>query len=383
MKHGVPVSLCLFVLTGWLFADTPSNDRVRARALVERLASDDFATREQASLELRQLDKSAEPALREGITSSDVEVRQRCGDLLALCQRSDLERALDSYLKKPDDRVFDQPWPRFAKVLGDTPEGRQLFQDMCLAEGGLLVSLERSPAATGELLAGRCQTLLTLRTVTPQGLVSPNQVTLPQICALLFVASNQEVIKNTTNPYLLTNLLYRPEIRSALPGHPTARRLLVSFLEHSQPQFLYQNLHLAQIYSFKECTPWVVKLVQDKTQTGQIRGQALMALARLGGKEHIPTLEALLTDKTSLGQLHFQNGIVETQLRDVALAALVILKGQSLEPYEFPFMKQNPQLLKQDMANLQLPAVWFGFANEEARAVAQKKYREADAPKKG
>jgi hypothetical protein len=383
MKHSVPVSFCLVVLTGWLSADTPSSDLARARTLVERLASDEFATREQASLELRTLDKAAEPALREGITSADVEVRQRCGDLLALCQRTDLERALDAYLKKPDNRVFDQPWPRFAKVLGDTPEGRQLFQEMCLAEGNLLASLDRSPAATGEQLASRCQFLLTLRTVTPQGMVSPNQITLPQICALLYVASNPEVLKNTTNPYLVTNLLYRQEIRSALPGHPTARRLFVSFLEHSQPQFLYQNLHLAQIYSFKECAPWVLKLVQDKTQTAQIRGQALMALARLGGKEHIPTLEALLTDTTSLGQLNFQAGRVETQLRDVALAALVLLKGDSLEPYEFPFMKQNPHLLKQDLANLQLPAVWFGFANDEARAVAQKKYRETTALKKG
>ncbi len=377
MKHRVSVSFSLLAVTaGWLSADTAPapGDLARARTLVQQLASEDFAAREQATQELRKFDKAVEVVLREGIASSDVEVQRRCGELLERCQRTDLERALDAYLEKHDDRVFDQPWPRFAKVLGDTPEARKLFQEMCLAEGALLASLDHSPPAAAEMFACRCQALCN-RGFAPQGALDP--ITLPQACALLYVANDQRLGAGTS-PLLIYNFLHRQEVRTALPGHPVARRLVVTFIEHrSEPTFLYQNLNLVHAYGLKECGPWVVKMVQDKTQQPQTRGQALMALARMGGKEHIPALEALLTDATSLGQLQYQNGRVETQLRDVALAALVILHGQSLEPYEFPFLKQNPHLLKQDPATFQIPAVWLGFANDDARAVALKKYRDS------
>ena len=54
----------------------------RVDAAIERLAADDFPTREAASSELRNLGFDAVPALRLALTATDEEVRKRAGEIL-------------------------------------------------------------------------------------------------------------------------------------------------------------------------------------------------------------------------------------------------------------------------------------------------------------
>jgi len=85
--------LCVPVLAatfGWA-ADAPREVTSDAGRLVERLGSPRFAEREAAFKALHALGAAARPALRVGAKSTDAEVRQRAGELLAR-----LERAADA-----------------------------------------------------------------------------------------------------------------------------------------------------------------------------------------------------------------------------------------------------------------------------------------------
>ncbi len=56
----------------------------------------------------------------------------------------------------------------------------------------------------------------------------------------------------------------------------------------------------------------------------------------------------------------------------MALAAIIEANGQTITDYGFPYLQQNPQLLQ----NPYVAPSWFGFAKEDDRKAAQKKFRE-------
>jgi hypothetical protein len=61
----------------------------------------------------------------------------------------------------------------------------------------------------------------------------------------------------------------------------------------------------------------------------------MIALAKLGTKEHLPKLEPLLSDKTVIGNINFGNGLMQIQIRDVALGVSVLMTEQKLADYGF------------------------------------------------
>jgi len=66
----------------------------RAQRLIERLGSEEFADREQATAALDALGADALPALRAGLNHPDQEVRRRCGDVLERVERRCLSAAM-------------------------------------------------------------------------------------------------------------------------------------------------------------------------------------------------------------------------------------------------------------------------------------------------
>src|SRR5262249_30478149 len=171
-----------------------------------------------------------------------------------------------------------------------------------------------------------------------------------------------------TNLYVLCNMLYHPETRTALENNVPARRLLVNFLEHrNEPNFVFQKLNLMQTHNLKEGLPWALKLAGDKGQQPHVRAQALALVARLGTMDNVADVEPMLADTSALGQVQFQNTRINTEMRDVALGVLVVLSGQRLEDYEFPYFVQFPQMLNRQNPNgFYLPYQCLGFADAAA-----------------
>ena len=120
-------------------------------------------------------------------------------------------------------------WTRFSKIAGNDPTAKALFVEMCCNEAPLLESLEKDPREAAQKFTARCQNL-------QQSLFTPNgpraTVTLGQVTALLFIATDSRVQIPTQSHYPIYTLLQQPQ--PAAKGCRTisvARKLLVTYLE--------------------------------------------------------------------------------------------------------------------------------------------------------
>ncbi|HOX08586.1 MAG TPA: hypothetical protein PK280_19480 [Planctomycetota bacterium] len=82
-------------------ASATPEDKARVDKLVRELASEDWATRENASRELVKLGRTALPALREAARSKDVEVATRAGDALKSVEAATAKPIFDALRKYP------------------------------------------------------------------------------------------------------------------------------------------------------------------------------------------------------------------------------------------------------------------------------------------
>jgi hypothetical protein len=138
-----------------------------------------------------------------------------------------------------------------------------------------------------------------------------------------------------------------------------------------------QALQLASTLGMKEGLPLAHKAARAQELNGWARAQALQYIVKVGGKDEIPRLEGLLGDTTVIGSCGINATVVTTQLRDVALAAVVSLSGQSLSDYGFPFFQM---VAGADLSTTSPSCA--GFADAAARQAAVKKWKASPAARK-
>jgi hypothetical protein len=126
----------------------------------------------------------------------------------------------------------------------------------------------------------------------------------------------------------------------------------------------------------KEGVPVALKAARAADLNATTRGTAVMFVAEFGGKEHVGELEPLLTDTASIGSMGFNFATIHTELRDVALAAVVTLSGQSLDDYGYPYVKFFGTAARPLSA---LSAHCYGFSDAASRAAALKLWKESRA----
>jgi hypothetical protein len=378
------LALLGFPMSAVTAADAKSDPAVevsgKTAALVRQLGADAYEVREAATKELEKLGKTALKALEEGVKDEDMEISSRSKRLLALATRSDIEVALDSFLADKDTKLILKlpAWERFKKVLGDDQSARTLFVEMYTTEGCLLASLEREPKNFDQTFTTRCQQIQQ-NLYTPFGQV--NQIPMGQMVALLFAATDPRTTTNINSFYLLTNLLYQQNIQQGFKSNAGARKLLAEYFEQRADQnTMPQAIQLAMQMEIKEMAPTALKAATNKNSQQWTRATALLALGKLGTKDNLKDIEPLLKDETALGTMRFiqrdqQQQVtkqVTTQMRDVALASMIMLSGQNVQNYDFPYLKMNnlPQ-------NQYLSYNCFGFSDNGQREAALKKFQES------
>jgi hypothetical protein len=193
---------------------------------------------------------------------------------------------------------------------------------------------------------------------------------------LLFMATDAQVSKDLQSFYMLNNLFYQPAVQQGFRDNVMSRKILMSFLEQrNNAQTAQQVFYIAKQMGLKEAVPLATKVVNDKAVPGYTRGMAALFIGQVGGKEHAKDLEKLLEDTTSLGQLRTGTMTINAQMRDVALAALIMTSNQSVFDYGFPYL-QNFRGFRGEM---NLPASYYGFSDDAGRAAALKKWKDSQA----
>jgi hypothetical protein len=203
------------------------------------------------------------------------------------------------------------------------------------------------------------------------------------VTALLFLATDSRMQLKTEAHYPIYNLLHQPQPREGLQNNGIARKLLVTYLEsRTDPNLVHQNLYLAMNFNLKESVGWALKMAKAKETQAYVRATAITVVGKLGGKEQIPDLEAMLTDTTQIGASTFNTVQIKTEMRDVALAMLVQLSGQNLADYNFPYITALNPGLRGNTQNFVYAPSLLGFSDAAGREAALKKWNDWVASQK-
>lgn len=381
MSRLLPASLLLSLLAVFLvgkscIAAAPSEVQQRARQLVQQLGDDSFATREQASKELKRIGLAARDVLQEGARDPDLEVQRRCQVLLPAILEADRQERLRAFIAdKEGKHEHALPgWKRFRTIAGSDAAARQLFVEMTRADVGLLRREGRDPKATGEQCASQCQHLYQRLFVQP----GRPPLRVADLAALYLVAGDSSVEVPLQTRYMMFNLVQQPAPRTALTTNPNVpfKKIVLAWMEAqlTDSNATQQIFSLLTNLDMKEGVDLAVKFIRDKKAQGFALAGALVVVGKLGGKDHMDVLKGFLEDQAQVGNFALNQARGTTQVRDVALAMLVHVTGQSHQDYGFVFSHSQPAL--------KFHANFLGFENDEQRGKALARWKEWSARQK-
>ncbi|HUR53149.1 MAG TPA: hypothetical protein VMZ71_03390 [Gemmataceae bacterium] len=333
----------------------PPEDTLKAQGLVRQLASDEFTVREEAQERLAKMGRLAKPVLSSAIaTNPDPEVRSRCRELLPKAAAEDLKARLDTFLADAEGKYeHDLPgWNEFKKVTGSNPGVRALFNEMMTDQTNrsLLMAFGGSGADVGVLVAARKTELYNWRFPRNVGLVpagagtgvAPRRDPTPaDITALLFAESFVES-HQVPRTIAVSTLFLTPGFNAAAGENSergtAIKAVIVKWLEtRTDPAQMYQAMTSATNLGLKEASGVAAKLLQSGG-TPVYRLYAAYAIAKNDAKQYAAALEKALDDTSAITSTRIVNGerfTTDYQVRDAALAALVMMSGQNTEDYGF------------------------------------------------
>lgn len=353
-----------------------SSEAEHVSALVDQLGDAKFAEREAAARELIAIGLPAYAKLKDAVKSTDPEVRFRAERILAEVRQRDFHRRLQAFGANVESgEEYDLPgWPDFRELLGDSEQTRSLFIQMQSEEPKLMQALDQGPRAVGELLNARA-----LQMLQPFGNAGMNQpLELGSAAAILYLAGRNDVPISDLTAGAVYRVCIDEAVRLALAGgayQAPLREMLSAWISREGVGNLdYQRLMLAMQYDLKAGLAPAVQILEQAGHPPHLRQQAMVAVAKFGDDSHIPLLERYLSDETQYGTRQVEKDkMVQTESRDVALAALLVLTKQSFSDYGMQHVTTAP-------AYVFIPQS-CGFARPEDRKKALDQWRDYRAGK--
>jgi hypothetical protein len=349
-----------------LGADEPF-DVEKARKLLRELGAPKFSAREAATDSLLKMGVDVLPVLSEGVRHPDREIRHRSNRLLDIVRQADFSRRLAAFdASNNDSEDFGLPmWTKFRDLVGPGRETRRVFVEMQKAESSLLRSAAESDEQTKSLLAERMQDLQNQLRFFPQGL--PTGTT----ASLLFVSGNEKVQTPDQHGWVIYNYVMQQPFAEQLRNgarRDILRRLLGAWIRtNTSGATAYQAMMMAMQYDLSEALVPAEKMITQGGQAPQVRQFAILSIARFGDPTWLAKLEPLLDDGAVCMQSDINRVRYTTQIRDIALVAMIHLSKQEPKRFGFDNVRPNPQYV--------FDAASLGFKNDDERNAARTKWQ--------
>jgi HEAT repeat protein len=321
--------------------------------LVSQLGSASFAERERATRRLVELGVAGRAALVEACMSADAEVRVRARAVLAAVSEADFRDRLEAFLSDYDGtRKQTLPgWEQFVSMFGSGRQARQIFVEMQRAEPELMEAFSKDAKTASKAVVARSQS------ISQQAMQSPREglISMGTVASMLLVGGSQDVsIDEQLGVQVYAWMIYQPVFqKNAASGvwSPMLKKLLGRWVvKDASPTATVQNLLFAAAYELKsEALVLATRVLSDEHNHSNTRQYAILIAGRFGGKDELPMIERLLSDKTSCGTFQANNPPrqVDLQIRDIALAVAVHLTGQNIRDYGFQSAQPNATTLFQ------------------------------------
>jgi hypothetical protein len=132
-----------------------------------------------------------------------------------------------------------------------------------------------------------------------------------------------------------------------------------------------QNIMSAVRLDMKEGLFPAISLLDEPALETYYRTFAILAVAKLGGKEHLPLLDPLLADETPCAEVNEGDKTYRPQVRDIALAAMIHITGQDPKAYGFDRIQPS------DWSLFETSSITFSSRKKRNAAFAKwKEYQE-------
>jgi hypothetical protein len=314
----------------------------RIEKLVAQLGDDSFQVRELAAEELLKYGLPTKASLLEGMKSDDLEIARRA-------------RRVWSEIR------IEVGWQQVQQVIGDSPQARELFDQMFLAAPDFWYELAETPQTADmsfEQRRKQLQAMLTgkelgnwegaLANLLYFGVRLKNDLPeqeLPRVDDLLRTGRTQQAIANNN----LLSLLLDKWTRVTITDGPAFDRLLIALRDQG---------------------PQAVNIARDILRAGDASAEqkqyALLALVNSDDPEDGKLIDDALNDSTALDILFTKGQLIKSQVKDVALAVQITRCGQRPEDFGFNYLRRNEGTIYSPSS--------LGFIDAAEREVAFKKW---------
>jgi hypothetical protein len=357
----------------WLDKQKGKDDPAK---LVEQLGAEDFAAREAAEKKLKELGAKVKPAVQAGLKSENPEVARRC-------------RAVLDHLRAEEVKAA------FLKLAGDDDLARSLLTEVLkdAHRARVLGEAVDHPERSGKLYAAEQWRLWQKAVSTPAGAKEADIPTAPEIALSFFLGSHSSSAdslktepppndsrisegRRATESGLLCKSL-QLELIDPKRRAPYARLMAGWLAARSDPWLVSLGLSESRQYRLPEVVPVARQVARNATIDAQHRAVAALALADLGGAAELPTLRAMMDDKTEWSRVREgrdpDGPTLTVQLRDVAVGAVLLLSGQ--DPGEFGFPAFRDPGTAELKPHEKLSGRCFAFTSDADREAAHKAAR--------
>ncbi len=379
----LPLAFSLAILVG--APDMGSGSPLAPAELVKKLGDKSYRVRHSAAFELVRAGSAAVPALTDGIKNPDLEISERCRQLLPQATARERDEKLALLLKDPKS-----PLPKglagleaFIKITGDDKFARETFAEMINIHHVGLEVAETSPAKSAEYYQSFCEEAYGRYMVSARsGRYNPDAAYGSRADMLFFLVASADVRFNKGNQnfgrsYVLLNGTKFTSDLTTGDRAPVMKKLFLNWLENEPQSYLQQRgFAIAAQIKMAEVLPLIVRALEKKDgpQQQYNKAQIMVTLVQFGKKEHAKVLEPYLNDASVVTTVNFGNGPQTTvQFRDVALGVYMQLLGQ--KPQDFGY--GIPNLNGGNGNNFYAQSyIYYGFPEEKERNEVRKKWKE-------
>ncbi|NIO33472.1 MAG: hypothetical protein GTO26_00455 [Planctomycetales bacterium] len=343
--------------------------------LIAELGDPSFAVRQRTSRRLEELGLVAKPALVAGLQDPDAEVRHRVRRILVRVLELDFENRIAAFAAGKSATADDLPgWMLLKSIAGDGPAVRQLFIEAIRGEPLLLEALDQGHTYAAQAVVLRTQQLYQARLRNPnarQNLANNSQFA-ASVAALLIVIADGETELDERTASMIFQMMHRSALLRRLGSREQPVRALVGvFIQRTaETSMAYQSLWTAMQYNLKEGLIAATAIIRRGEQRPYVLQDAILAIGKLGTKEHIKLLTPLLADDTALSHQFNRQATksITPQVRDVALAVIIHLSGEKPQDYGYTTIQQDPIRLFRSNT--------MRFSSDAKRAAALKTWQE-------
>lgn len=300
--------------------------------LVRQLGSNQFSQRERAATALMQIGTPTIIVLtRMKETTDDPEVRDRISALVQQISESNTQSKIEQFMA--GRRVGFDGWDRFRDIMGDTVTARELFVQVHLEHPDLLACLDgdlKELLSAMDAVNAKVQLRMFVQRQHPSK---------ADTIALLLPAFNKKVQFHAGHETTIIGVLDRlaaQQIRRDARLEPGFRSLIGDWVSRCTLTNRIEALTKAMQWDVPEVLPIAISTLSE-TDDMQSLVESMRTIARFGDQEDAIALKPLLSDNRVTGEAGYgKQQLIQSQVRDVAIATIAILHDIPLAEVGFP-----------------------------------------------